>query len=148
MAENTFKITDTGERRDFASGAQRDRGTEKSRPDLISPFLLDRFGWHLARGARKYNSWNWAKGMPSSEYWASLNRHVMLAAQGEPTEDHLSAIVFNAMGIIHNQEMKKLGLLKPEFDDWPIRWDELTGMCPRVTPEPPITRAVDPKPGV
>jgi hypothetical protein len=124
---NDFTIRDTGVRRTFDSGAQRDRGTEKSRPDLISPFLLDRLGWHLARGAKKYSAWNWAKGMPSSEYWASLNRHLMDAAKGDTAEDHLAAIVFNAMGIIHNQEMKKLGLLKPELDDWPINWGGLTG---------------------
>lgn len=76
-------------------------------------------------GAKKYSAWNWAKGMPSSEYWASLNRHVQDAAEGKTDEDHLSAIAFNVMGIIHNQEMKKLGLLPPELDDWPVNWATL-----------------------
>jgi|LakMenEpi03Aug12_release.lakeMendotaPanAssembly.Ray.scaffolds.fasta_scaffold156453_4 hypothetical protein len=141
-------LNDSGERRTFASGAQRDRGKDKTRPDLVSPFFLQRLGWHMMLGARKYSANNWAKGMPNSEFWASLNRHVAQAAVGDTSEDHLSAIAFNVMGIIHNQEMKKLGLLKPEFDDWPVNWGELTGMGPRVAPEPPITRAVDPKPGV
>jgi hypothetical protein len=124
---NDYNIVDTGKRIVFKSGAQRDRGELKTRPDLISPFVSDRFGMHLARGADKYDEWNWAKGMPSSECWASLNRHVMKAAQGDTVEDHLAAIMFNAMVIIHNQEMQKLGLLDPGLDDWPINWGKLMG---------------------
>lgn len=124
---NNFDIKDSGERTTFDSGAQRDRGGEKSRPDLISPFFAERLGWHMMRGARKYQAWNYCKGMPNSEYWASLNRHVQCAAMGMTDEDHLAAIAFNVMGLMHNQAMFERGLLDPKYNDWPVDWAALTG---------------------
>lgn len=111
-------MEDSGERRTFATGAVRDRGGDKPRPDLISPFLKERLGSWLKQGADKYSERNWERGMPFSDCIASLERHLMkFQTQGCSDEDHLAAIVFNAMAIIHFQEMIKLEKLPLELDD-------------------------------
>lgn len=102
---NSFEIKDSGQREEFSSGAVRDTADDKSRPDLISPFFLHRLGFHLARGAKKYSEWNWAKGIPSSRCAASLHRHLNAWERGETDEDHLAAAAFNLMAIIHNEEV-------------------------------------------
>lgn len=100
-----FTVKDSGERQSFETGAVRDTATDKPRPDLLSPFVMERIGNHMRKGAQKYSAWNWAKGIPSSRYYESLMRHLMKYAQGQRDEDHLSAAVFNLMGLIHNEEL-------------------------------------------
>lgn len=102
-----FKVEDSGERQSFSTGAVRDTSANKPRPDLISPFFLERLGEQLRKGAVKYAEWNWAKGIPSSRCYESAMRHLLQFAQGLTNEDHLSAAAFNIMVIIHNQEVKR-----------------------------------------
>jgi hypothetical protein len=99
------QLKDSGEREQFSTGAVRDTATDKPRPDLISPFFLERLGEHLRKGAIKYQAWNWAKGIPSSRCYESAMRHLMRYAQGYTDEDHLAAAAFNIMAIIHNEEV-------------------------------------------
>ena len=108
---------DSGQRQQFDTGAMRDTSDDKPRPDLISPFAEERLGEWLRKGALKYNEHNWAKGMPMSRCLASLCRHVMKYKQGLKDEDHLSAIMFNAMALIHYEEMIAQGNLPKELDD-------------------------------
>jgi hypothetical protein len=61
-------------------------------------------------GKREFD--NWKHGIPKDVYMSSLFRHVMnlwLAHEGvkvdESIEDSLAAIMFNAMGYLH-EEMK------------------------------------------
>lgn len=117
MTDHTIK--DTGSRRTFETGAQRDRGDLKPRPDLIHPYFLQRFGLHMARGAIKYSEWNWFKGMPLSDWYASLFRHVLSTIMGLEDEDHLSAIAFNVMGAMITKEGVKCNLFPKEFIDMP-----------------------------
>lgn len=112
-----FTVKDSGERQEFESGAVRDTAKGKPRPDLISPFFLERLGQHLRKGAEKYSEWNWAKGIRSSRYFESAMRHLLQFAQGDVDEDHLSAAAFNIMGIIHNQEMRKRGVVLLQDSD-------------------------------
>ena len=98
------KLKDSGKREQFSTGAVRDTATDKPRPDLISPFFLERLGEHLRKGAIKYQPWTWAKGIPSSRCYESAMRHLMRYAQGYTDEDHLAAAAFNIMAIIHNEE--------------------------------------------
>lgn len=100
-----FVVKDSGAREAFGTGAVRDTAEDKPRPDLISPFVMERIGNHMRKGAQKYCAWNWAKGIPSSRFYESLMRHLMKYAQGLRDEDHLSAAVFNLMGLIHNEEL-------------------------------------------
>ena len=114
-----MKMLDSGKRRQFASGAVRDVDNDKPRPDLISPFFKERLGNWLAKGAIKYEPWNWAKGMPMSTVIASLERHIMKFQQGLIDEDHLAGIAANAMFLLDFDERIKRGLLSPEFNDLP-----------------------------
>ena len=112
--ENDFVVKDSGKRQTFGTGAVRDTADDKPRPDLISPFFIERLGHHLRKGEAKYNEWNWAKGIPSSRCFASGLRHLMAYAQGKRDEDHLAAAAFNIMAIIHNEETEgKVALTEP-----------------------------------
>ena len=122
--EEGFVLKDGGDRREFASGAVRDVASDKERPDLISPFALRRVGRWLAMGAKKYGDRNWEKGMPFSVCFASLMRHALKYAMGWRDEDHLAAIVFNALAIIHFEETGRR-----ELDDMPHYQDS-----PQVVP--------------
>lgn len=107
------------DRETFSTGALRDKDDNKSRPDLISPFFEERLGDLLTKGAKHYVVRNWEKGMPISRCIASLRRHLMQYQQGKTDEDHMAAVAFNAMAIIHYEEMIKHGTLSKEFDDMP-----------------------------
>lgn len=113
-------MQDNGKRRSAGSKrAIRDIADEKPRPDLISPFAEERLGEWLRLGAKKYAERNWEKGMPFSWCVASLKRHVMKYQQGLQDEDHLAAILFNAMALIHYEEMVARGVLPTELNDMP-----------------------------
>jgi hypothetical protein len=107
-----YGMTDSGKRQAFGKGmAIRDTADDKPRPDLISPFAEERQGHWLRMGAAKYAERNWENGMPFSRCVASLKRHVMRYQQGKQDEDHLAAIMFNAMALIHYEEMIERGRL-------------------------------------
>lgn len=106
-----YEVLDTGYRQEFPTGAVRDTG-DKPRVDLVSPFFLERLGEWLRIGAKKYGERNWEKGMPISRFLASLERHLTAYKQamytGESIEDHLAAVAFNLMAIIHFEELALL----------------------------------------
>jgi hypothetical protein len=100
-------------------GAVRDASENKSRVDLISPFAIERLGFHLAKGAKAYSPRNWEKGMPISRCVASLERHVMQYKMGLTNEDHMAAVMCNAMFILHYEEGIRRGFLPKDLDDMP-----------------------------
>ena len=112
-------MKDSGERRQFKSGAVRDRGGHKPRPDLISPHANLREGEWLRKGAEKYDVDNWTKGMPIRECVASLARHLESYKLGLTDEDHMAAIRTNAGFILHYEEEIKAGRLPASLDDMP-----------------------------
>jgi len=114
-------MTDSGRRQSFGKGmAIRDTADDKPRPDLISPFAEERQGHWLRMGAAKYAERNWENGMPFSRCVASLKRHIMRYQQGRRDEDHLAAIMFNAMALIHYEEMIERGMLPADLNDMPV----------------------------
>jgi hypothetical protein len=116
-----YDMTDSGKRQSFGKGmAIRDTADDKPRPDLISPFAEERVGHWLRMGAAKYAERNWENGMPFTRCVASLRRHLMKFQQGKRDEDHLAAIIFNAMAIIHYEEMIVSGVLPNTLNDMPI----------------------------
>lgn len=112
-----MKLKQSGSEEQFKTGAVRDMADIKPRPDLISPFAEERLGEWMRLGAVRYSERNWEQGMPMSRTLASLNRHLMWYKQGKKDEDHLSAIMFNAMALIHHEEMIKRGVLPEELED-------------------------------
>ena len=98
-------------REQFATGAMRDKAEDKPRPELVSPFAIERLAYWLRDGARKYNDRNWEAGMPTERTMASLLRHIMKYMQGDRTEDNLAAIMCNAMFLLDVDEKVKRGIL-------------------------------------
>jgi len=114
---------DSGARRKFDSGAVRDLAAEKPRIDLISPFALARLGEWCRLGGEKYSDRNWEKGMPfSTGPYASLCRHVCDWGKHErypQFEDHLAAIMWNGMALMHYEAMIERKILPATLDDMP-----------------------------
>lgn len=73
----------------------------------ISPKTYLRLANHYGGGAKKYDPWNWSKGMPFSVFHASLMRHIFAILTNKTDEDHLSAIFFNVAAILHFQIIKR-----------------------------------------
>jgi|TARA_R100000963_G_C4558392_1_gene48290 hypothetical protein len=110
---------DSGDRRKFNTGAQRDVVVGKGRYDLISPIMIERLAKLLQRGAEKYNDRNWEKGMPLSVYMDSGMRHLFKFLEGHKDEDHLIAAIWNLQALLHIEEMVKRGKLSEELLDLP-----------------------------
>lgn len=113
-----------GKERTFSTGAVRDSAATKPMLQLISPHMMLRLGEWLRFACRDrkpspYPPRNWEKGMPYSETIGSLQRHVEKWKLGMDEEDHLAAIVFNAMALIHYEEEIKAGRLDETLDDMP-----------------------------
>lgn len=102
--------------RKFASGAIRDN--EDSKPDFtetISWTAFNRYAKYMTSKKSKYGSGNFKKGIDIESYERSLIRHLDKYMRNkyengndEKEEDHLSAIIFNTFGIMHEEEQKKL----------------------------------------
>jgi len=107
--------------RAFDTGATRSKDSNK--PDyegFLSPLVIERYGNYMhahrvqADGSLR-DSDNWQKGIPKSAYAKSLIRHVMQfhklhrghevfdwdTGADINVEDMLCAIIFNAMGYLH-----------------------------------------------
>jgi hypothetical protein len=110
------KIVDGGERINYGEGkAVREPATGKGRPDLITPWGLERLAKWYELGSLKYADHNWRKGMPFSRYTASMFRHLIAWMKKEDDEDHLAAIAWNAFALMHHQELGE----DKEWDDMP-----------------------------
>jgi hypothetical protein len=113
------QVENVNEFETFSTGAVRDSSEGKIRPDLISPLAMERLAEWLRLGAKKYSERNWEKGFPLSRTTASLYRHLLKFQQGATDEDHVAAIMCNAMMIAHTQEMVKRGVLPESLLDMP-----------------------------
>ena len=112
-------MNDSGKRQEFETGAVRDTSEGKPRPELISPVAEKRLAKWLATGAEKYEPRNWEKGINLSRHIASLKRHLIEYQLGCTDEDHLAAIMCNAMFVLHTDAMIQRGVLPPTLDDRP-----------------------------
>lgn len=131
MSEN--KIKDSGERRTFDTGAQRDSGSDKGRFDLLPAntlmFLyggslpLDYAIWELAvhfgNGAEKYEPRNWEKGIPISTYFNSACRHAIKAEHDWDDEPHEVATVWNLLCMIWTMQQIEEANLPIDLWDLP-----------------------------
>jgi hypothetical protein len=92
------ELHDSGQRREFGTGAVRDMCAGKG--DMISlPWkAILRLSVHYENGAKKYGRMNYQKGMPISAFIDSAVRHLAKYQSGSDDEDHLSAAAFNVLG--------------------------------------------------
>ena len=97
-------IKDSGKREKYETGAVRDTNEGKIRWDLLPIEALKRVAIHYTDGAKKYDDNNWKLGIPTGRFVESACRHWSQYLLGETDEDHLSAVIFNILGIIWNEE--------------------------------------------
>ena len=108
-------IQDSGDRREFDSGAVRDMAEGKGRCDLLPACAVLRLARHFENGAKKYTDRNWEKGIPIHSFIDSAIRHLMKYLDGQDDEDHLCAAAWNCMCAMWTEEKK------PELQDIPTR---------------------------
>lgn len=103
--------------RTFESGSIRDNDDHKPLVNHLDAYTRLRFGFLLLIGGKKYGKNNWRKGQPTEAGLESLHRHLALYELGDRSEDHLSAIIFNAQLIMKNEE--KDGI---KYDEYYQKW--------------------------
>lgn len=91
-------------KRKFKTGAQRDNDDGKPRLSLIPTKELLRVAVHYTNGGKKYGFENWKKGMKTSVYYDSAQRHLLKWWSGETDEDHLAAVVWNVLGAMWTEQ--------------------------------------------
>jgi hypothetical protein len=107
-------MEDSGQRHTFDTGAQKEMTDDKPRVELIPGTALLRLGKWYEEGAKKYEDWNWIKGIPLSTCLGSLLRHAYKYQMGDRSEDHPAAIAFWANAIMHFEDAGP-----PELNDLP-----------------------------
>jgi hypothetical protein len=139
-----YTLKQSGKKETFPGGAQRDTQKGKPRYDLIPPLALRRVADLYTKGAEHYGDRNWEKGMKFSRFFGSLLRHAYQFAMGHKEEDHLAAVVFNALAIMHFQETQRVDLNDMSaFKSLPrrrrsyIEWDEENLEKPLTSKPPP-----------
>lgn len=97
----SFETKDSGVRESFAGGMVRDTQKNKPRYDLCWKPLYKRWAELMGRGAEKYGENNWKQACDDvafKRFQASAERHLMQWLEGDTTEDHGAAVIFNLAG--------------------------------------------------
>lgn len=108
-------VKDSGQRREFGTGAVRDMAEGKGDMISLPAESLLRLSKHYELGAKKYNRWNFRKGIPVSAFIDSALRHIHKYECGCDDEDHLSAAAFNILGAMLMENTL------PDMVDLPLR---------------------------
>jgi hypothetical protein len=108
-----LKVKDSGERKVYESGAMRDNNVGKGRMDLLPPEAILRLSRWYESGALKYKDHNWETGMNISRYLDAAIRHLFKYMAGCADEDHLAAVAWNVLAIMHHEAVV------PEMQDLP-----------------------------
>lgn len=96
----------------FKTGAVRD-GLEgkESYVETISWSAFKRYAQYMTGKKSKYGSGNFKKGLPIEYYEESMVRHLQKYLENkyeggrvEKLDDHLSAMIFNIFGIMHEED--------------------------------------------
>ena len=114
-------LPDSGSRAQFSTGAVRDASIGKGHFHSIPPVALRKLAKRFEDGARKYSKDNWMRGISLSHYEDSLTRHILAWKEGDTTEDHAGAIIWNACCMVWTDEEIKAGRLPSSLDDLPYR---------------------------
>lgn len=115
----TEGLKDSGDRRQFTTGAVRDAGAGKGKPSLVPNWVV----WLVSRiyedGAAKYAARNWEKGMPLSQYIDSCERHLAKLKAGLRDEPHATQAIWNLIGYVFTATLIKMGRRPAELNDMP-----------------------------
>jgi len=113
------EIKDSGERRVFETGGQRDIQLDKGRMDLLPCRALIALSRHFEEGARKYEDRNWEKGIPLHSFIDSGLRHICQFLMGMRDEPHLEAACWNLLCCLDTIKRIEEGLLPESLYDIP-----------------------------
>lgn len=105
-----YTTKDSGKRVDFKSGMRRDTNEGKPRYDLIPVMPLRRLAELYARGAEKYGDYNWQLADSEKElnrFKESCMRHLFQWHEGDESEDHAIAVVWNVFAYLYLEEKLK-----------------------------------------
>jgi len=92
-------IRDSGVREDYPSGMRRD--TQEGKTNYLLALdgpMFRRYAEHMSKGAVKYGPRNWQLADSEEElerFRQSAFRHMIQWLDGDRTEDHAMAVVFN-----------------------------------------------------
>ncbi len=114
-----MKIKDSGERREFNTGAVRDMAYGKGRMDLLPWAAIIEISKHCENGAIKYGEHNVDKGIPTHSLCDSALRHLAKHIDGQEDEPHLLAAAWNLLWAI------QMHVKKPEMVDIPFYQEEI-----------------------
>ena len=117
--DNPKEFKDSGDRRDFGTGAVRDMSSGKGRFDFMPPFSLFLVSRIYETGCKKYGDRNWEKGIPISSYIDSAERHLQKYKAGLRDEPHLSMAAWNCLCALWTASMVTLGLRPKELFNLP-----------------------------
>jgi cytochrome c peroxidase len=112
-----YVVKDSGQRRQFETGAVRDAAEGKGFFHCLPFEALEAAAKLYEAGAKKYGKNNWQKGMPLSVFLDSLLRHALKLANGWKDEDHAAAVCFNVFAFIWTAAKVKSGELPKSLDD-------------------------------
>lgn len=110
------KMNDGGQRINYEKGAMREPSEGKGAYELMSPFALERIAKWYELGAQKYASRNWEKGIPFGRLIQSGIRHMYRWMAGDRSEDHLAAVCWNVMAMMHFEATGQ----DKEWNDYPL----------------------------
>ena len=108
-----MKIKDSGERREFDTGAVRDMSEGKGRFDLLPWTAIMEVAKHCEEGAKKYGEHNVDRGLPLHSFVDSAFRHLAKYIEGWDDEPHLRAAGWNILWAIQTE------IFHPELKDVP-----------------------------
>lgn len=104
---------------EFVTGAVREATTGRGRFDLIPAYPIKRLAQHYEAGAKKYADRNWEKGIKLARFLDSAERHINSFKDGDRTEDHLAAILWNVCGYLWTEREIGEGRLPAELSNVP-----------------------------
>jgi len=86
--------------------------------DYLDPGVLERYARHMKKGELKHGRGNWKKGgYPLSEFLESMARHLFSLWADKTDEDHASALLFNVIAFMKEQDSQSTPPLLPEEQD-------------------------------
>lgn len=109
-----MEIKDSGNRREFETGAVRDMSKGKGRMDLLPWAAIMEVAKHCENGAKKYGEHNVDKGIPTHSLCDSAARHLAKYFEGWEDEPHLLAAAWNLLWAI------QMEIRHPEMVDTPF----------------------------
>ena len=110
-----MKIKDSGNRREFSTGAVRDMAEGKGRMDLLPWGAILEISKHCEQGAMKYGEHNIDKGIPLHSLLDSASRHLAKVFDGWEDEPHLLSATWNLLWAV------QMTLTHPELCDVPYK---------------------------